>query len=396
MDASLPTPSRRDSSPGPPGEEPGISLCIITNTIDIGGAETQLLRLCTRIDPARVRITVLYYGGRGDLKQEFEATGIELIFLDRARTGRLRFVPTLTKLLRRRSFQVVHCWRGTANHYGALAAVLARCPCILTGHRDYEVYPLHTRLIDQALRPFVRRRVVNSKAIQDKHARTAWLPERHLRVLYNGLDPAEFEFTETPAEIRSSLGLDPKRPLLITIGRLDTPKRQGLFLELAQALTQRGLDLNFILVGRGPDRALLEGRVKALGLGDRVQLLGSRRDVARLLHAATLSVCTSVREGLPNVVLESMMAGTPVVTVDNGGGPELVDHSDQVVPGDDLAALIDRVASVLNDPTRLALWARRGRERALEVFTIERAAANYTDLIEEFASPSAARPQPTR
>lgn len=389
-------PPPRPAAPAPPGPAPQVPsvspdgatplrLCLITNTIDLGGAETQALRLCGRLDPSAVRVTLVYYGGQGDLRGEFEALDVELVHFDRDAIGRVRFVRRLARFLRERDFDVVHCWRGTANHYGGLAAVLARARCILTGHRDFEVYPLTTRLVDRVLRPFTAARVVNSEAIRAKHGRTAWFPDAHLRVLYNGLDPEEFAQDETPAEILRAEGLDSERPLLVTIGRLDAPKRQDLFLRLAKELLERGLAVQFALIGKGPDRERLEERSRTLGIAEHVHFLGARRDVPRLLRAATLNVCTSVREGLPNVVLESMMAGTPVVTVDNGGGPELVANPQQVVAADDLAALTERVAEVLAAPETLAAWSRAGRERALEVFTLDVAAARYAALLLELA-----------
>ena len=362
-----------------------LRLCVITNTIDLGGAETQLLRLAGALDPAEVRMTLVYYGGRGDLAPEFRQRPIELVHLDRDAIGRVRFVRDLSRFLRDESFDVVHCWRGTANHYGVVAAILARCPCILTGHRDYEVASLATRLIDRALLPFVKRRVVNSAAIREKHGRTSWLPAAHLSVLYNGLDPREFEGDESAQAIRASLGLDPEPPLLVHIGRLDEPKRQMAFLRLASTLLAEGRRVQFALVGQGPDRERLADHVRQEGLEGHVHLLGARRDVPRILSAATLNVCTSFSEGLPNVVLESMMAGTAVVTVDNGGGPELLESAEQVVPVDDPDALARVARRALDEPETRAEWERKARERARANFTLDVAARRYATLLHEVA-----------
>lgn len=361
------------------------SLCIITNTLDVGGAETQLLRLGRGLASTGIRLTVLYYGGGGELADEMADAGIEVIHLDRDRTGRARFVFELRRFLRDRRFDVVHCWRGTANQYGGLAAVLARCPAILTGHRNFNVDPMPIRLVDWLLRPFTRMRIVNSYAIRDKHAATAWFPRDFLRVVYNGLDPDEFVADGTPQDVRQSLGLGAAHPLLIHVGRLGPPKRQHVFVEMAHRLTRTGVDANYVLVGTGPDEEALRQQIAELSLEDRVELLGRRRDVPRLLSAATLCVCTSKREGLPNVVLESMMAGTPVITTDNGGGPELVANPEQVVPRDDIGALVDRVAHALAHPEVLESWSSAGRERARGVFSLEGAVADYAALIREVA-----------
>ena len=363
-----------------------ISLCVITNTIDVGGAETQLLRLGGRLKNEGIDLTVVYFAGKGELHDEMIAAGIKVVLIDRRRIGRIRFVFALSRFLRDSSFDVVHCWRGTANQYGGLAAVLARCKVILTGHRNYAIDPLPIRVLDRLLRPFTRLRIVNSYAIRGKHAVTAWFPESFLRVVYNGLDPKEFDINETEAEVRRSLGLDPAKPLLIHVGRLGPPKRQHIFIELAGMLTRAGHDCNFILVGLGPDGESLLRQVAELSLQDRVQFLGRRRDVPRLIFASTLCVCTSKREGLPNVVIESMMAGTAVITTDNGGGPELVDNEQQVVPRDGIDVMAERVVHALSQSGLLKQWSDRGAKRAQELFTIERAAAAYAKVIREVLS----------
>ena len=360
-----------------------ISLCVITNTVDIGGAETQLLRLGGRLQNEGIELTIVYFAGKGELRDDMVAAGIKVVSMDRDRVGRARFIFGLRRFLRENRFDVVHCWRGTANQYGGLAAVLARCGVILTGHRNFAIDPLPIRALDRLLRPFTKLRIVNSYAIRGKHAATAWFPEDFLRVVYNGLDPDEFVQNQSVEQVRDSLGLQPDKPLLIHVGRLGPPKRQHLFIGLAERLTRAGHDCNYVLVGTGPDEEVLRQQIVELSLGDRVTLLGRRRDVPRLIYGSTLCVCTSKREGLPNVVLESMMAGTPVITTDNGGGPELVANQEQVVPRDGAEALAERVGHALSRPDVLDAWSEAGIKRAQQMFVIDQAVASYAGMIRD-------------
>jgi teichuronic acid biosynthesis glycosyltransferase TuaC len=85
-------------------------------------------------------------------------------------------------------------------------------------------------------------------------------------------------------------------------------------------------EFDLVIVGEGPERGRLAALIGALGLGDRVQLLGPRphRELPALYGAADASVLASSREGWANVLLESMACGTPVVAANIWGNPEVV------------------------------------------------------------------------
>ena len=371
-------------SPGMSRPAKTLRLCVVINTLSVGGAETQLLRLCRALRGTEVEVTIVSFdshGSRCELREPFEQAVDRLIVVDRDRIGRAKFVWQLSRFFRDEQFDVVHCWHGTANQYGGLAAVLGGCRCVLTGFRNCGIDPAPVRWFDRWIGAFTVLRVANSFAIRDKHARTSDFPIDKLVVLHNGLDPAEFAQLPPRAEIRPQLGFDDNRPLLLTVGRLVPVKQMHVFVDAASRLTAAGHDLQFGIVGDGPALAALQEHVDRLRLGGRVRFLGKRHDVPAVISCATLTVCTSESEGLPNVVLESMMAGVPVITTDNGGGPELVGNPAQVVPVGDAKALADRVAACLADPAILREWAERGTRRAHDEFSVAASARNYVRIL---------------
>ncbi|MGE3781211.1 MAG: glycosyltransferase [Alphaproteobacteria bacterium] len=134
-------------------------------------------------------------------------------------------------------------------------------------------------------------------------------PPERVRVLRNGVDLAMFRPPADRAAARRALGF--ARPMLLAVGNLVPLKRQALIVE---ALTQLpGVDL--AIVGDGPERPRIDALVGRFGLADRVRLLGRlpQRSLPSLYGAADILVHPSVREGWPNVLLESMACGTPVV-----------------------------------------------------------------------------------
>lgn len=159
-------------------------------------------------------------------------------------------------------------------------------------------------------------------------------PGEKIVVLRNGVDAAVFQPEERDAACER-LGLDRGSPWLLCVGNLLPEKGQQLAIEVLQHLPQHRL----LLVGDGPQRQRLLDTAHRLGVDARVQVHGvmPQADLRWAYSAADALLLTSTREGWPNVVLESMACGTPVVSVDVGGVPEMITRAEagRVVPSRD-------------------------------------------------------------
>jgi glycosyltransferase involved in cell wall biosynthesis len=161
---------------------------------------------------------------------------------------------------------------------------------------------------------------------------------------------------------------------LIMVARLEAPKDHDLLL---RATASTGADWRITFVGDGPTRGRVESRARRLGLGERVEFLGWRRDVAEQLGRAHAFVLASRWEGLPLTVLEALRAGLPVVASDVGGVREAVSDGETgyVVPPGDEASLARRLAEVAGDPTMREKMGAAGRRLYETRFTSERMVA---------------------
>ena len=159
------------------------------------------------------------------------------------------------------------------------------------------------------------------------------------------------------------LGLDPDRPLLLWVGRLDPIKGLDVLVR-ATALVCRTQPVQLAIVGDGPYREELLAGIAANDLADSVRLLGMREDVPSWLQSADVFVFPSRTEGLPNALLEAMAVGLPVVTTDVPGCRDLIQDGQTglLVPVDDAAALAAAMLRLL-DP---GPFARRLGEAAAD------------------------------
>lgn len=145
---------------------------------------------------------------------------------------------------------------------------------------------------------------------------------------------------------------------ILTVGRLSAEKGHADLFEAVASLK----DARLVVVGDGPERAKLERQASRLG---RVVMTGHRADVAPFYAAATVFALPSHSEGSPNVVLEAMAAGVPVVATAVGGVPEILDNgrTGLLVPPRDPVAMAAAIRRLLTEPeTRRALAAAASAE----------------------------------
>lgn len=184
-------------------------------------------------------------------------------------------------------------------------------------------------------------------------------PPERVRVIYNALAPDAAASTRSQDEARVALGLPPG-PLLLTVARLTAWKGVDALL---RALV-RVPDVRLLIAGDGPEEARLRALADTLGLGERARFLGrvDRAALADYFRAADYTALYSGYEGLPHVLLESLLNGTPVIASDKGGNPEIVRHDENglLVPYGDEDALTAAIEAAFSGETRARLAAGTG------------------------------------
>ena len=201
-------------------------------------------------------------------------------------------------------------------------------------------------------------------------------PPEWVHVIYNALAPDAAASTRSQDEARAALGLPPG-PLLLTVARLTAWKGVDALL---RALA-RVPDVRLLIAGDGPEEARLCALASTLGLGERARFLGrvDRAALADYFRAADYTALYSGYEGLPHVLLESLLSGTPVIASDKGGNPEIVRHDENglLVPYGDEDALTAALEAAFSGETRarLAAGTGAGLERFGWAAMVERTAA---------------------
>jgi glycosyltransferase involved in cell wall biosynthesis len=201
-------------------------------------------------------------------------------------------------------------------------------------------------------------------------------PPQRTRTIVNGCDLSVFHVRSRLAA-RQDLGVDPAAEAVVYIGRMDVKKGLRELVEAAVALHPQWPELRVYLVGEGPDKRLIQHMIDANHAAGYVRALpGCVFDqVAVWMAAADLVTLPSYMEGCPNVILEALACGRPVVATNVGGIPEIMsDECGMLVPPRDSAQLANALAVVLNrtwDASALsAHWGRSWKDVAAELLDI--------------------------
>jgi glycosyltransferase involved in cell wall biosynthesis len=338
---------------------------MVIGQLSAGGAEGQLWMLCRGLDRRAVAPVVYCLSDRtqpyGPL---IEATDVPVRIISGSRVARVR---ALRWWLERDRIDVVHAWLFIANAFAWLANRRAQRP-LLTSARNCK---RQGRLLDWLnRRAFAASDVIvaNSQEVARYIAREYGAPPERTTVVYNAIETDRFT---------CSCGPHADGPCVAMVGRLVPQKNPLLFVAAAAAVRAQIPNARFVLIGGGPLRAEVEAMVTAAGLRECCAVIGERHDVPELLRQADLFWLTSDWEGLPNVVLEAMASGLPVVATDVGGARELVRSGEDgfLIRAGDRDALVAHSVDLLTNPVKRHRLARAARARAEEFSTVRMVSA---------------------
>lgn len=368
------------SSPATDAVSRKIRILLLSDEMEVGGTQRQIVHIARNLDRNRFEPTVGYFRNRSFLVDQLEQAGIPAVEIPKR--GRLDpgFVLNLRRFLIEGRFDVMHCFAFGGELWGAVGRRLLpshRRPTLITSVRNK--YDWYSKLQWQLKRwsavqsTFV---IANSHA-GGEHARiTMGLPPGSIDVVYNGVGDAPEAAATQPASTRGG----PVTALFV--GRLVEQKNVPVLLRAMRRLRDSGTALRLQVAGDGPLRELCTRMIAELDIGDRVELLGERSDVPALMANADFVVLPSLREGLSNVILEAMMVGRPVIASAVGGSVELVEPmaSGLLFPSDDDAALAEALRLMAGDGALREKCGARGRQRTIEQFTVPAMARTMQDF----------------
>lgn len=368
-----------------------LAVTHVITSLDVGGAETALLRLLRAMAPSSAfRSTVLCIAPEGPLASEIRDLDVSVWSLGVQRWAQLpgAFLR-LRRLLAELRPDVVQTWMYHADLLGGLAARTTVAAPVIWNIRMSDHDPRGFRRSTLALirmnavvsRWLADRIVCVSSAARDVHLGLGYDPSK-IDVIPNGV-PLTSPDRDARSAIRMELGIPQDALLVGRIARYHPMKDHRTLIEAIRIVTRECPDVFWLLCGAGvdEDNPELAGWLEAAGIGDRVRLAGLRQDIPRI-HAGLDLACSSSAygEGFPNVIAEAMATGVPAVVTDVGDSALLVGETGIVVPPRDPAALAQGILRLLADADLRRRLGDAARARVDDTFSLRQMAERYADL----------------
>ena len=369
-----------------------IRVLYLIDGLGPGGAQRQLVTLVSAHDPSEVDAEVALYRPVHHFVPQLRSAGVPVHQLGVRGAKDPALLVSLARLIRKRRFDIVHCYLTRPGILARLAAVGTSGPRIVVSERSVDLgrYPLMVA----AERLLARRgaaMVVNAKAVKEHVERIVPAWRGRIRVIPNGVAWREptAEQREAAAAWRASL-IGDARLLVAVVARLAPEKNPTLLLDAVSRLSDRvRSEMVFAWVGACRDGEFGERvarDVAARDIARRVVFLPATEAVREVYLGADAVALTSNWEGFPNALLEGLAHGRPAVATSVGDVADLVRPGESgwlVPPADatEMAAALEELAATPAE--RLREMGRRGSEHVLREYPAERMVSRTLELYRE-------------
>jgi glycosyltransferase involved in cell wall biosynthesis len=358
-----------------------LRVLYLIDSLGPGGAQRQLVTLVRAMDRTLVEPEVAVYHHLYHFRPELEAAGVPIHSLGALGGRDPRVLIRLARLLARGKYDIVHSYLKTPGTLARLAAPFSRGTRVVVSERSIDLGHSRGRLmLERSLSGRAAAMIVNADAIGREIERLvpSWTGRVH--VVPNGVD------FQDPTDDERSAGRDFRARyvgdagyLLGVIGRVGYEKAPDLLVDALELVPDSLLRrLRVVWVGPRIDAELadsVESRLAGSALDGRVEFIGETRDTRSVYLGVDGVLLCSRWEGLPNVVLEALAHGRPVVATDVGDTGKLIRDGSWgwLVPPDDARSFAEALTKLVATPRdELNAMGRRGAEFVLENYSTSR------------------------
>lgn len=350
-----------------------------------GGAEKVMLSLAGGFAKQGLKVDVVVAILEGEYLSLI-SPNVRLIDLNSARL--INSLPTLVKYLQQNRPKVLISALEDPNTIAIIARQLAgvSTAVILTVHNhlsriSHQSSSLKGKLIPLFVRlffPLADGVVAVSQGVAKDAAKMSNLPLARIKTIYNPIFTNDLlaKFNE---QVHHPWFAENQPPVILGVGRL-TKQKDFPTLIRAFALVRQECSAKLMILGQGEDLQSLQVLIQSLELEEYITFPGFVSNPYAYMEKSALVVLSSIFEGFGNVIVEAMIAGTPVVSTDCESGPAeiLADGKyGELVPVGDIPALAAAMINTLKNPLSAELLKKRGQE-----FSLESALANYQEIFD--------------
>ena len=361
-------------------------LTMVITELDVGGAEKAFVKIAIGLKQMGWQVNAVSLRDAGLLTAELTSAGIPVEALNCGGFLDFRAIFRLRSHLKKSLPTVLLSFLHQANIAGRLAACGLSIPLVVSGVRVADIRP-SVKWPERWTRCCVHKFIANSSHAAETHSRLCGIPVADFCAIPNGVDIQGIQQIQ-PID-RAEIGIDRGDVLFAFIGRLTTQKSPLAFLEAFLRMTREIPSCSAVLVGDGPMKQELNQFVEHHQLKSRVRMVGFRSDAIAILRAADALILPSVWEGMPNVVMEAMAAGVPVIASGVDGNRELLAGglAKQTFAPNDPTALVELMKATVEAKLAGDATVQELQLSVIKEFTWDRCVSAYDRILRQWLAP---------
>jgi glycosyltransferase involved in cell wall biosynthesis len=358
-------------------------LYIITST-NVGGTERALLELIKRIDRTQFDILVCSLKKEGAFSEKIKQETDGFYCLELSESGGilalLSFIPALISLfllIRYTKPDIIHSFLFRANIIGRLAGRMAGVKKIISSIRVIEANKPFKHFLDRNTSSLVTVYTAVSEAVRNFTIQQTGLSPDKIITIQNGIDCSLAERT-FPGEFKTN-----KAKVNIGLfGRLDKQKGHLVLLNAVKKLISKEKEIRVFFFGEGPDEDNLKEIVMQKGLSEYINFMGVTDNIYSCILQMDIIAIPSLWEGLPNILLESMVLSKPVIASKIDGITEVVTNNINALlfnSGDE-NELSENIQRLIYDKNFAYKLGANARKHVVNNFSIDKSVQKTTEL----------------
>jgi len=291
----------------------------------------------------------------------------------------------LIRLLKMSHYDIIHTHTTKAGILGRIASRITGVPVIIHGLHGSTFQAFNSGLLNWLLFLFERLTgrftdayISVSKVLSEKYIEKGIGKKENYYTVYSGMKLDKFYDVREKIDCRKKqreLGINSKHFVIGNVARLETRKGHKFLLDAFKKVIMERKDcsLKLLIIGEGDKRENLENYVKELNLKENVIFTGYREDIEELMALMDIFVLTSLREGLPRVLVQAAAVGIPLVAFNVDGVSEIVkdNYNGFLVRVRDVEQLANRIIKYIDNKELVLLHSQKGREFIKDKWSIE-------------------------
>lgn len=368
-----------------------IKVMLIISNLEFGGAQRQLVELANNLSRDDFDVMVCSLSQYIPLGSGLDLPDEKVVIIQKKSKYDISVVFRLSKVLRENKVDVLHAFLFDAEIAARIASAMAGVAVMVGSERNSNYRIKRNQMVAYRLTKNLRDVcIANSRAGAEFNAQELGYPEKHYAVVRNGVDINRFQ-AGNGGQLRESLGISQDQFVIGMFASFKEQKNHGMLFHAVKELTSSDRNFRVVLLGeelhggaQGTTTYVqkIHELVGRLGIRDYCLFVGNQDDVEAYYRICDVTVLPSKFEGTPNVVLESMASGVPVIVTAVSDNNEIVEHgkSGYVVDVGDEAGLARYLQLLMEDRELSANMGSEARRRAVELFSSAQLASSTGEV----------------